>query len=99
MSTLNNIDCKILESTDSYLTQTLFFGCTSFDLETNTLVLYVTIDYILSTERSEEPLFQKKTLFFICNSLILSEFPLVYYIYLVFYFNCVPRHFRFSVPG
>ena len=26
LNTLNNIDCKILESTDSYLTQTLLFG-------------------------------------------------------------------------
>ena len=47
LSTLNNIDCKILES----------FGCTSFDSETNTLVLNATIDYIFSTERFEEPLF------------------------------------------
>ena len=57
LSTLNNIDSKILESNDSYLTQTLLFGSTSFDSETNTLVLNATIDYILSTERFEEPLF------------------------------------------
>ena len=63
LSTLNNIDRKILESTDSYLTQTLLFGCTSFDLETNTLVLNATIDFILSTERFEEPLFLKKPCF------------------------------------
>ena len=49
LSTLNNMD--------SYLTQTLLYGCTSFDSETNTFVLNVTIDYILSTERFEEPLF------------------------------------------
>ena len=53
-STLNNIDCKILESTDSYLTQTLLFDCISFDSETNTLVLDETIVYILYTERFEE---------------------------------------------
>ena len=57
LSTLNNIDSKILESNDSYLTQTLLFGSTSFDSETNTLVLNATINYILSTERFEEPLF------------------------------------------
>ena len=39
MSTLNNIDPKILESNNSYLTQTCLFGSTSFDSETNTLVL------------------------------------------------------------
>ena len=27
LSTLNNIDCKILESTDSYLTQTFLYSC------------------------------------------------------------------------
>ena len=47
----------MLESTDSYLTQTLLFGSTSFNSETNTLVLNATMDYILSTERFEEPLF------------------------------------------
>ena len=57
LSTLNNIDSKILESNDPYLTQTLLFGSTSFDSETNTLVLNATIDYILSTERFEESLF------------------------------------------
>ena len=56
LSTLNNIDPKILESNDSYLTQTLLFGSTSFDSETNTLALNATIDYILFTERFEEPL-------------------------------------------
>ena len=48
---------KFLESNDFYLTQTLLFGSTSFDSETNTLVLNATIDYILSTERFEQPLF------------------------------------------
>ena len=57
LSNLNNTDCKISESTNSYLTQTLFFGSTSFDAETNTLVLNATIDYTLSTERFEERLF------------------------------------------
>ena len=56
-STLNNIDWKILESTNSYLAQTFLFACTSLDSETNTLVLNATIDYILSTERFEELLF------------------------------------------
>ena len=57
LSTLNNIDFKVLESIDSYLTQTLLFGCASLDSETNTLVLNTTIDFILSTERFKESLF------------------------------------------
>ena len=64
LSILNNIDCKILESTDSYLKQTLLFGCTSFDSKTNALVLNATIDFILSTEIFEEPLFKKKNFVF-----------------------------------
>ena len=55
--TLNNIDSKVLESNDSYLTETLLFGSTSFDSEKNTLVLNAAIDYILSIERFEESLF------------------------------------------
>ena len=57
LSTLNNIDSKILASNVSYLIQTLLNGCTSFDSETNTLVLNATIDYFSSTEKFEEPLF------------------------------------------
>ena len=57
LSTLNNIDSKKLESNDSYLTQTLLLGSTSIDSEANTLVLNATIDYILSTERFEQPIF------------------------------------------
>ena len=48
-------------------------------------------------------------MFFICNSLILSEIPLVYYIYLLFHFNTLfsscyflfgtPKHPRLSASG
>ena len=40
--------------------QTLSYGCTSFDTETNALVLNGTNDYISSTERYDEPLFLGK---------------------------------------
>ena len=56
LSTLNNIDSKILESNDCCLTQTLLFGSTSFDSETNTFVPNATSGYILSTGRFEQPL-------------------------------------------
>ena len=38
-----------------FLSQTLLYGNTS-DKEKNTLILNATIEYILSTERFEEPL-------------------------------------------
>ena len=54
---LNNTDCKMLESIDSFLTRTLLFGSTTFDIETNTLLVNTIIDYISYTKRFEEPLF------------------------------------------
>ena len=97
----------MLESTDSYLTQTLLFGCTSFDSETNTLVLNSAIDYILSTERFEEALFFFKTkivfhmqlfnLFRTSRGLFhLSVFSFKFAIYIFF---CIPRQLRFLVSG
>ena len=57
LNTLNNIDCKLLELTKSSLSQTLLYGNTLFDKEKkNTRILNATIQNILSTERSEEPL-------------------------------------------
>ena len=56
LSTLNKIDCKLLELTKSSLSQTLLYGNTLFDKEKNTLIFNATLEYILSTERFEEPL-------------------------------------------
>ena len=62
LSTLNNTDSKILESNDSYLTKTPLFGSTSFDSETNTLVLNATI--IFCPLKDSKNLFFQKALFF-----------------------------------
>ena len=56
LSNLNNIDCKLLELTKPSLWQTVLYGNTLFDKEKNTCILNATIEYILSTERFEEPL-------------------------------------------
>ena len=56
LSTLNNIDCKLLELTRSSLSQILLYSNTLFDKEKSTRILNATIEYILSTERFEEPL-------------------------------------------
>ena len=56
LSTLNKIDCKLLELTKSSLSQILLYGSPLFDKEENTLILNATTEYILSTERFEEPL-------------------------------------------
>ena len=56
LNTLNNVDCKLLELTKPSLLPTLLYGNTLFDEEKNTRILNATIEYILSTERFEEPL-------------------------------------------
>ena len=56
LSTLNEMYCKLLELTNSPLSQTLLYGNTLFDKEKGTLILNTTIEYVLSTERFKEPL-------------------------------------------
>ena len=56
LSTSNKIDCKLLDLIKSSLSQTLLYGNTLFYKDKNTLILNSTIEYILSTERFEEPL-------------------------------------------
>ena len=51
------INHKFLEQNDSTLTQTLFFGDLASSVETNTLILNASIQYVLSTKRFEEALF------------------------------------------
>ena len=49
LSTVRNIDCKVLENTDSSLTQTLLYGKPSLDINTNSLILNAAIGFIFST--------------------------------------------------
>ena len=57
LSTIGNINYKLLENTDSNLTQKLLFGNTSFDITGNTKILNATINLILLTKRFDEPFF------------------------------------------
>ena len=59
LSTLNNIDCKLLELTKSSLSQTLLYGNTLFDQEKKHAFLtqQLNIFYLLKDSRS--PLFSK----------------------------------------
>ena len=58
LSTIVNIDNNLLDLCEPVLTRTLLFGCNSFDTDANTNVLNAAIEYILSTKRFDEPLFQ-----------------------------------------
>ena len=51
LSTLNNIDYKLLGLTKCSLSQILLYGNTLFDKEKNMHILNVRVEYILSTER------------------------------------------------
>ena len=56
LSTLNKIDCRLIETNESSLIKRLLFGNSLFDLKKNSIILSASIDYILSTERFEEAL-------------------------------------------
>ena len=57
LSTLNKIDCKLIETNESFLIETLLFGNSLFDLKKIlSFFLNASIDYILSTKRFEEAL-------------------------------------------
>ena len=54
LSTLGKIDYKLIETNES--SETPLFDNSLFDLERNPLILNFSINYILSTERFQEPL-------------------------------------------
>ena len=58
LSTMENIDNNFLDLCETILIKTLLFGSNSFNTNANTNVLLATIEYVLFTERFEEPLFQ-----------------------------------------
>ena len=58
LSTIENTDSNLLDLCEPVLIRTLLFGSNSFDTNANTNVLNATIEYILSTKRFDEPLFQ-----------------------------------------
>ena len=58
LSTLGNFNCSLLENTSKVLTQTLLLGNTSLSENDNSKILSAAIDFILSTKRFDEQLFQ-----------------------------------------
>ena len=58
LSSIKNINNNLLHLCEPVLIRTLLFGSNSFDTNANTNVLNATIEYIISTKRFDEPLFQ-----------------------------------------
>ena len=58
LSAIENSDNNLLDLCEHVLIKALLFGSNSFDTNANTNFLNATIEYVLSTKRFEEPLFQ-----------------------------------------
>ena len=56
LNTISQIDNKLLDRNESNLIH-LLFGDLSGDTDTNTKILNATVNYALTTKRSDEPLF------------------------------------------
>ena len=54
LSTIKNIDCRLLDVTETVLIKTLLFGNCLVDAQTNTQILNAIIEYILTTKRFDE---------------------------------------------
>ena len=54
LGTIKNIDCRLLDVTETILIKTLLFGNCSVDAQTNILILNATTEYILTTKRFDE---------------------------------------------
>ena len=59
LNTISQIDNKLLDSNESNLIQHLLFGDPFKDTETNTEILNATVNYVLTTKRFDERLFQE----------------------------------------
>ena len=56
LNSLSKIDYKLLDSTDTSLTQILLFGNSSFTTNNNARIINLTIDFVLLTKRFDGPL-------------------------------------------
>ena len=64
LNSLVNIDHMLLDNTDFSLTQILLFGNTTFNAIVNTKIINLTIDFVLSTTRFDEPVLWRVFFFF-----------------------------------
>ena len=57
LSTLNNLNRKVFENTDSLLSYILLSGKESLNTNQNAVILNVNMEFVLSTKRFDEQLF------------------------------------------
>ena len=58
LNKIRQIDSKILEKNDCMITQILLFGDQAFNDNVNTAILNATMDYLTSSKRFDNPLFE-----------------------------------------
>ena len=57
LNNINETDSRIFPKSESVVTRILLYGDDSFKVEVNLLILNATIDFVLSTNRFDEPLY------------------------------------------
>ena len=101
MDTIENIDNNLLDLCEPVMIRTLLFGSNSFDTDANTNVLNATIEYILSTKRFDEPLFQwKQKIFKQCSVFIVVTcitYKFLFYFLRICFIPGYPYSFRYMV--
>ena len=107
LSTIENIDNNLLDLREHVPIKILLFGSNSFDIHANTKILNATIEYILSTKRFDEPLFQWKQKLSnkVMNKQFLYLLQLLLVLFVNFYFSFLricfipgyPYNFRYLV--
>ena len=93
LSTICRLDSNLLDCTDYALTKTLLFGNTFQTLSNNFKIINASIDYILSSKRPDEQLFQMNSLISNRNSVCSFLFIYIIIVILFIYFS------YFILPG
>ena len=85
LNSLSKIDHKLLDSTDTSLTQILLFGNSSFTTNDNTKIINLTIDFVLSTKRFDGPLLSTVIFFSSLIQTIINK-PALHYFHLELFY-------------
>ena len=78
LNSLSEIDHKLLDSTNSSLTQTLLFRNSSLTTNDNTKIINLIIDFVLSTKRFDVPILWAVIFFFSLIQTIMNKLAFHY---------------------
>ena len=92
LRTIGNINYKLIENTNSVLTQTLLFGNTSFNIFSGSKILNAITNFILLTKRFDKPFFKTKSVWFFYA--LVKEF--IFHLTKTHFFRILDRFYFFS---